>query len=269
MDIKFWKMHGAANDFILVDDRALTFPLGDRAWLARIMARRTGVGAEGLLLVQPSARADYRMRFFNPDGGEAEMCGNGARCLARFAHDRGAAPADQRIETAAGEVRAAVRGAAVCLQMPPPRDWRLRRTLTAAGRTWTYHFVNTGVPHAVVETDDLAGTDVAGTGAALRRHADFAPQGANVNFIHVAPDRTVHVRTYERGVEGETLACGTGLTASGLIAGRLGRVTPPVRLRPASGDVLTVDFTLTADGARDVTLTGPTEYVFAGTLTTP
>ena len=106
MKIPFWKMHGAANDFILVDDRALTFPAGDRAWLARIMARHTGIGSEGLLLVQPSARADYRMRFFNPDGGEADLCGNGARCLARFAHDRGAAPADQRIETAAGEVRA-------------------------------------------------------------------------------------------------------------------------------------------------------------------
>ena len=269
MQIAFWKMHGAANDFILVDDRALTFPAGDRAWLARIMARRTGVGAEGLLLVQPSAQADYRMRFFNPDGGEADMCGNGARCLARFAHDRGAAPADQRIETAAGEVRAEVRAASVRLHMPAPRDWRLHRTLTAAGRTWTCHFVNTGVPHAVLEVDDLAGVDVTRVGAALRQHADFAPRGTNVNFIRIEPDQTVRVRTYARGVEAETLACGTGLTASGLIAGRLGRVTPPVRLRPASGDELTVDFSLTPDGARDVTLTGPTAYVFEGTLTAP
>ena len=269
MNINFWKMHGAANDFILVDDRALTFPASDRAWLARIMARRTGIGAEGLLLVQPSDRADYRMRFFNPDGGEADLCGNGARCLARFAHDRGAAPTDQRIETAAGEVRAEVRGAQVRLRLPAPKDWRLHRTLTAAGQTWTYHFVNTGVPHAVLEVDDLAGMDVACMGAALRQHVDFAPQGANVDFIHVEPDRTVRVRTYERGVEAETLACGTGLIASGLIAGRLGRVTPPVRLRPASGDELTVDFSLTPDGARDVTLTGPTAYVFEGTLTAP
>ncbi|MCX6996078.1 MAG: diaminopimelate epimerase [Kiritimatiellaeota bacterium] len=213
--------------------------------------------------------ADYRMRFFNPDGGEADLCGNGARCLARFAHDHCAAPADHRIETAAGEVRAEVRGAQVRLHLPAPRDWRLQRTLTAAGQSWTYHFVNTGVPHAVLEVDDLAGVDIPRAGAALRHHADFAPQGANVNFIRIEPDRTVRVRTYERGVEAETLACGTGLTASALIAGRLGRVTPPVRLRPASGDELIVDFILTPDGARDVTLTGPTEYVFEGTLAAP
>ncbi|TAN38252.1 MAG: diaminopimelate epimerase [Verrucomicrobia bacterium] len=269
MKIPFWKMHGAANDFILVDDRAQTFPAADQAWLAQIMARHTGIGSEGLLLVQPSQQADFRMRFFNPDGGEAEMCGNGARCIARFAHDRGVAPANMQIETVAGEVRADILGARVRLHMPPPRDWQLNQRLTAEGRAWTYHFVNTGVPHVVLEADDLAVVDVARVGAAIRRHAAFAPRGTNVNFIHVEPDHAVRVRTFERGVEAETLACGTGMVACALIAGKLGRTTPPVRVQPASGDELEVHFVLTPDGARDVTLLGPAQYVFQGELNYP
>lgn len=266
MKIPFWKMHGAANDFILVDDRQQTFPATNREWLAQIMARHTGIGSEGLLLVQPSTQADFRMRFFNPDGGEAEMCGNGARCIARFAHDRGMAPANMKIETVAGEVRADILGARVRLHLPSPCAWQLNRRLTAEGREWTYHFVNTGVPHAVLEAEDLATVDVARLGAAIRRHAAFAPRGTNVNFIHVEADHTVRVRTFERGVEAETWACGTGMVAGALVAGKLGRVTPPVRIRPASGDELEVDYSLTADGAQDVTLLGPAEYVFQGEL---
>ena len=269
MKISFWKMHGAANDFILVDDRQQAFPASDQAWLAQIMARHTGVGSEGLLLVQPSDRADFRMRFFNPDGGEVELCGNGARCIARFAHDRGVAPASMKIETMAGEVRADVLGARVRLHMPPPRDWQLNRRLTAEGRELTYHFVNTGVPHAVLEAADLAVVDVARVGAAIRRHTAFLPRGTNVNFIQTTAAGEVRVRTFERGVEAETLACGTGMVASALIAGKLGRATTPVRVRPASGDELEVNFVLTPDGARDVTLLGPAEYVFQGELSYP
>ena len=269
MNIPFWKMHGAANDFLLVDDRQQTFPAADQAWLARIMVRRTGVGSEGVLLAQPSRQADFRMRFFNPDGGEAEMCGNGARCLARFAFDRGIAPARMRIETEAGIVRAEILGTRVRLELPSPRDWQCDRRLTVEGREWVYHFVNTGVPHAVLETDDLAAVDMARLGAAIRRHAAFAPRGTNVNFIHVEPNRAVRVRTFERGVEAETLACGTGMVASALVAAKLGRAVPPVRVLPASGDELEVGFVLTPEGARDVTLLGPAEYVFRGELTYP
>ena len=122
-------MHGAANDFVLVDDRAQKFPAAKKEWLAGIMARRTGVGSEGILLIQPSDKANIRMRFFNPDGGEADMCGNGARCLARLAHEIGAAPASMTIETPAGIVRAEVRGEQVLLHMTEPKDWRMNRTL--------------------------------------------------------------------------------------------------------------------------------------------
>jgi diaminopimelate epimerase len=262
-------MHGAANDFIVVDDRAGQFPLQDSRWISAITSRRTGVGSEGVLLIQPSTKADFRMRFFNPDGGEVDMCGNGARCIARLANEIGAAPDRMKIETPAGIVRAEARGDIVLLTMTEPHDWRMNRQIELFGKTCTYHFVNTGVPHVVIETDDLAGTDVQKLGSAIRYHEAFAPKGTNANFIHLSPDGFLHVRTYERGVEGETLACGTGMVACGLIAGKIGRVSPPVKIVPASGDVLEVNFVPTADGATNVTLLGPAVHVFQGNLIYP
>lgn len=269
MKIEFWKMHGAGNDFILVDDRSLTFPAGDRAWMAGVAARRTGVGCEGIILIQPSTRADFRMRFFNPDGSEVEMCGNGARCVARLAHELGAAPADMTIETVAGLLRARSTEGLVTLTLTPPRDWELDGALEAAGQRLSFSRVNSGVPHVVVEVADLAACDVRTLGAAIRRHARFAPAGTNANFIRVTGPSALDVRTYERGVEDETLACGTGIVASALTAARRGRVRPPVAVRAASGDILTVNFSLTADSAADVTLQGPAAYVFHGTLAYP
>jgi diaminopimelate epimerase len=266
MNIPFWKMHGAANDFILVDDRLLKFPISDRKWIAAISARRTGVGSEGILLIQPSSKANFRMRFFNPDGGEADLCGNGARCLARLAHEIGAAPATMSIETQAGIVRAEVQDGQVLLRMPDPKDWRMNRILTLDDHPLTYSFVNTGVPHVVLIVENLETADVREMGSQIRSHADFAPAGTNANFIQVAGPDSVRVRTYERGVEGETLACGTGMTACGLIAGKLGLVRPPVNITPASGDRLEVNYELTADGARNVTLRGPAVHVFHGEL---
>jgi diaminopimelate epimerase len=259
-------MHGAANDFIVVDDRALTFPVQDAGWLQHIMRRHTGVGSEGVLLIQPSARADFRMRFFNPDGGEVDMCGNGARCIARLAHELGVAPARMTLETGAGVVGAEMLGERVRLTMTTPKDWRLDRRLRALDREWTYSFVNSGVPHAVLCVENLEALEVQALGAAIRYHADFAPQGTNANFISVSDANTIRLRTYERGVEAETPACGTGIVAAGLIAGRTGLVRPPVKVIPASGDTLEVDFQLTADGAEKVTLFGPAAHVYRGEL---
>ncbi len=267
MNIPFYKMHGAANDFILVDDRALTFPAHDKAWLAQIAARRTGIGCEGIILIQPSATASFRMRFFNPDGSEVEMCGNGARCVARLAHELGAAPEHMSIETVAGELQAEARGENVLLFMTEPTGWRLNRTLTLEGRAIPYHFVNSGVPHAVIPVDNLEDTDVRKLGAGFRYHNDFAPKGTNANFIQISGANTLRIRTYERGVEDETLACGTGMVAAGLVAGKLGLVHPSVHIIPASGDTLEVGFELTPAGARHVTLLGPAAHVFQGTLT--
>ncbi len=259
-------MHGASNDFLVVDDRALTFPCGDSKWLAAAMARRTGVGSEGVLLIQPSKAADFRMRFFNPDGGEVDMCGNGARCIARLAHEIGAAPGTMSIETPAGIVRAEARGDLVQLFMTEPKDWLFRKTIKVEGQAFEYDFVNSGVPHAVILADDLASTDVQTLGRAIRNHADFAPKGTNANFIEITGPDSLRVRTYERGVEAETLACGTGMVACGLIAGKVGWVTPPVKITCASGDVLEVNYSPTADGATNVTLLGPALHVFRGEL---
>jgi diaminopimelate epimerase len=266
MTIDFWKMHGAANDFILVDDRKLTFPAADRGWLARVAARRTGVGCEGVILIQPSTTAHFAMRFFNPDGSEVDMCGNGARCVARLARDIGAAPARMRFTTGAGVIEAEVLGEQVRLNMTNPTDWRMNRTLALPGGARAYGFVNSGVPHVVMEVDDLDKVDVAKVGAAIRYHADFAPKGTNANFIHVTGPQSLRIRTYERGVEAETLACGTGMVAAGLVAGRMGRVKTPVRIACASGDIIEVNYTPTTDGAANVTMLGPSAYVFTGKL---
>lgn len=269
MEIQFWKMHGAANDFILVDDRQLLFPVSDRAWIAGAAQRRTGIGCEGVILIQPSARAHFRMRFFNPDGGETDMCGNGARCVARLAHDIGVAPRQMRFETGAGQIEAEIIGGQVRLGMTVPTDWRMGRSLELPDGSRPYSFVNSGVPHAVMEADDLDSVDVASVGRAVRYHKDFAPKGTNANFIKVTGPQSLRIRTYERGVEAETLACGTGMVAACLIAGRLGRVKPPVRITCASGDTLEVNYRLTGEGADQVTLLGPAAYVFKGTIAYP
>jgi len=266
MRIPFWKMHGAGNDFILVDDRALMFPVTDHDWLASIGCRRTGVGCEGIILIQPSGKAHFRMRFFNPDGGEVDMCGNGARCVARLAHEIGVAPGSMKFETGAGLIGAEIVGERVRLGMTPPRDWRLNQVLDVNGNKRPYGFVNSGVPHVVMPVEDLTGEDVAGNGAAIRYHKEFAPKGTNVNFITVTGPSALSIRTYERGVEAETLACGTGMVAAGLIAGRMGWVKAPLSITCASGDVIEVNFILTADGAEKVTMLGPAAHVFEGVL---
>uniref|UniRef100_UPI00356518DD diaminopimelate epimerase n=1 Tax=Pontiella sp. TaxID=2837462 RepID=UPI00356518DD len=198
MKIPFTKMHGAGNDFIMVDDRKRSFPVADKAFIERIASRRTGVGCDGILLIQPSERADFRMRFINPDGGEQDMCGNGARCIARLAYDLGVAAEKMAIETGAGIVKAEVLGARVRLRLTAPEG--LRQDLPVE-LEWPVDFVNTGVPHAVAWVDDVARVDVASVGKRIREHALFAPFGTNANFAAVEADGSLTVRTYERGVE--------------------------------------------------------------------
>lgn len=260
MKIPFAKMHGAGNDFVVVDDRAGRFPAADAAFVRRMAARRTGVGCEGIVLLRNSAMADIRMCFLNPDGSEVGMCGNGARCLARFAHDRGAAPAEMAIETRSGTVRAKVLGGGtVRLALPDPSDWRLGLD---AGLEQEVDFVNTGVPHAVARVARLEALDVPTLGSALRRHALFAPEGTNADFVRVESDGSLSMRTYERGVEAETLACGTGAVAAAVVAARRGWVDLPVAVHCVGGYDLVVD----SDSSEGTTLQGGAEYVFEGEI---
>lgn len=269
MNIPFWKMHGASNDFILVDDRDESFPLSDRAWLEQIASRRTGVGCEGIILIQPSDPEDFQMRFFNPDGNEVEMCGNGARCVARLAHDLGVAPPEMAFGTVAGTIRAEILGEQVRLAMTEPHGWSFDAPIQFDGTHYARHFVDSGVPHVVVPVPDLGAVDVQAFGAAIRYHDDYAPQGTNANFIEVTGPSSLSIRTYERGVEAETLACGTGIVAGALLAGKLGLVSPTVNVTPASGDLIEVGYSLTEAGAEQVTMRGPAVPVFEGVLTYP
>lgn len=266
MKQSFWKMHGAGNDFILIDDRPARFPCADTGLIQHLCNRHTGIGSEGLLLLQSSPRAHFRMRFFNPDGAEADLCGNGARCIARLARDLGLAPSSMHIETAAGALEADVVSDAVRLHLPVPTDGRYHQILAVDTLAIRYHRIHAGVPHVVIETPEMDTVDVRQTGAAIRQHAAFAPEGTNVDFMAVIGPHDLRVRTYERGVEAETPACGTGITACALVAGHLGLVTPPVRVRCLHGDTLEVNYRLTADGFADVTLMGSAAYVFEGTV---
>ena len=254
MRIRFVKMHGAGNDFVLVDDRNGTFPT-DPSLIATMGARGMGVGCEGVILVQRSSSADFRMRFFNPDGSEAELCGNGARCVAAFAREIGAAKADtMRFETLAGEVRAEiVRPGLVKVGMPDPKDLR-------------DNFVNSGVPHKIVPVDDLAATDVEGEGRRIRYSDEFAPAGTNVDFVvYRAPNR-VDIRTYERGVEAETGACGTGSVAAALVGVAQHGLSFPVKVRTVKGFELVIDGEFDGKAFRSVSLTGPVSRVFDGEI---
>jgi diaminopimelate epimerase len=263
--IPFWKMHGAGNDFILVDDRESCFPAQNAVAVADLCRRRTGIGSEGLILLQGSEVADFRMQFFNPDGGEVDMCGNGARCVARLGFDIGAAPERMTIETRAGILHAVVCNESVCLELPPPLLVEHGLSLTLpTGEGLEYAFLNTGVPHVVIQTDTVEDYPVEEHGRAVRQHAAFSPDGANVNIVSIQDERHMAVRTYERGVEGETLACGTGITACAVVAVQQGLVRSPVTVCAASGDSLEVDVGIDGDAICRLSLTGPAVYVCTG-----
>jgi diaminopimelate epimerase len=266
MTLRFTKMNGAGNDFVMIDNRGRDVQLQPEQ-IERICDRHRGIGADGILLLEPGSNgADFRMRYYNRDGGEAEMCGNGARCFARFANKIAGAAQNVSFQTPAGLIKAQLHGQSVTLQMSEPKDLRLSIELTANDKQEVIHFINTGVPHVVVSVSRVDDADVRGRGKALRRHERFSPQGANVNFIEKRGPQKIAVRTYERGVEDETLACGTGVVASALIFAAIEKVTGPISVTVRSGSELSVNFERAGDQFRNVTLTGPAEFVFEGTI---
>ena len=267
MKLAFWKMDGAGNDFVVVDNRQNAYAL-TKAQIARLCDRHHGVGADGLLAVEPAEQgADYRMRYYNADGGEAEMCGNGARCFARFASYLEDFRRDRvSFETPAGVIGASFHGEQVQIQMSAPHGLELDLELKIEGEPVAVHFLNTGVPHAVVFVGDLADLPVREWGAALRHHPHFAPKGTNVNFVHRVGTSHIAIRTYERGVEDETLACGTGTVACAILHHLRTGHAAPISVEVKSGDVLTIDFTKDSDAFKDVTLTGPAAFVFEGSV---
>ena len=264
MRLEFVKMSGAGNDFVVADNRAGQFR-ADASAIARICDRRFGVGADGILLVEPSRTADFFMRYYNADGSEAEMCGNGARCIARYYSERcSSGKRDLKFETRAGLIEAVVNGDRVRVTLSAPHDLRLGQKLALRSGVREYHFVNTGVPHAVFFTDHADREMVQEVGAEVRYHPEFAPRGTNVDWVQPLGGNAIRVRTYERGVEGETLACGTGVVAAAIVAHVVRSLTVPVVVTVQSGRVLEVDFQRIDERFHDVTLTGPAEYSFEG-----
>ena len=264
--LRFTKMNGAGNDFVIIDNRAGEVRL-DSEQIVRICDRHRGVGADGILLLEKGSNgADFRMRYYNRDGGEAEMCGNGARCFARFANKVAKAPAKISFQTPAGLIRGELQGELVALQMIEPKDLSLDIDVFASDSKEHVHFINSGVPHVVVPVSKVEDVDVRKRGEALRRHEKFSPAGANVNFIEKRGPKKISIRTYERGVEDETLACGTGVVASALIFGAAEKVDGPISVTVRSGSELTVDFKRAGDQFSNVTLTGPAEFAFEGTI---
>ena len=263
------KMSGTGNDFLMVDNRENLLKEGEAAELAKSACpRRISAGADGVILLEKSSKAghDFRMRIYNADGSEAEMCGNGSRCLSVFAAQIGAAKHTQRIETLAGSLSAtaAADGLSAKVQLSPPSKLEVKRGVDVLGESCDLYFINTGVPHAIEFSADVSKIDIRKKGACIRYHDVFKPRGTNVNFVQLMGNNTIKIRTYERGVEDETFACGTGSAAAAIAAGLVHEYTSPVKVLTAGGSTLTIHFEKQGDGVSAPFLEGGVDTVYKG-----
>ncbi len=263
--ISFHKMVASGNDFLVIDHRK-RFIKNPAAFTKKVCAWHTGVGADGILLFENSKKADFKMRIVNSDGSEAEACGNGFRCIALYAKEKMGMGSQFEFESLAGLIQAKVSGCRVSVGMVQPTELKLRGELQVSGHRLHYSFVNTGVPHTVILTEGLDKMDVDNLGRLVRYHETFKPRGTNVNFVEIKGPKEIHVRTYERGVEKETLACGTGSTASAVITSILDYTKAPVKVKTSGGEILMIDFKRENGGVSNVKLEGEASFVFEGKL---
>ena len=257
----FTKMVASGNDFIVFDNRRSNLKNGSEIAMS-ICARTTGIGADGLIFIEKSKKADYKMRIFNPDGSEAEMCGNGIRCAALYKAKKNAC-----IETLAGFLNAQIQDDGIKVRMTDPKDLQLNVNLNIDGRVYQVNYVNTGVPHAVYFVEDLESTNVRMLGRLIRYHRQFEPEGTNVDFEKILEPDAIVIRTYERGVEAETLACGTGSVASALIyhhkfVGVEG--SHMVNVQTKGDEILKVYFDYKNGSFENVWLKGKAQVVYKG-----
>ncbi len=270
--IPFFKISGSGNDFIIIDNRKGLFSNNINDLARLICRRRFSVGSDGLIIIDDSKKAHFKWRFYNADGSEVEMCGNGARCAARFANIKGIASNDITFETKAGIIRAQVNGARVRVEMCTPKDIVLDYHLPidssrlTDGRSYLVSHINTGVPHVVTFVGDLENLDVVNLGKLIRFHEKYKPDGSNANFVNILGDRQIGIRTYERGVEDETLSCGTGAVAASLISYLKGLVQSPVRVCTKGGEVLVVYFKHEDSKFTEVFLEGEVRIICSGEL---
>lgn len=262
-------MAGGGNDFVMIDNRGARIP--DPNDLARrICTRALSVGGDGLILIETSARATFRMRYFNSDGSFGAFCGNGTRCAARFAFLNVIAGRKMTIETDAGIVSAEILdGGQVTLALPPPASFRPQRPLTIGNQTIHGSSILVGVPHYVLFLrEGLWTQDIVPLGSTIRQHPDLRPDGgANVNFVTVRDAHAIEVRTYERGVEAETLSCGSGVVASAVTSALFQKVQSPVTVLTRSGVSYEVAFAIRDGRAEDVRLKGDARLIYRATIT--
>jgi len=265
--IPFTKMSGTGNDFIIIDNRRrIVEDDGLTEFIRNVCRRKMSVGADGLILIESSDKADFQWRFFNSDGSLAEMCGNGARCAARFAYLNGIAGESLSFETQAGIINGQVKDGGAKVKIPDPTDLCLDYAIDLNDGPLTVSSINTGVPHVVIMQDSVEEVDVFRLGREIRYHDAFAPAGTNVNFICTQNTGQLAIRTYERGVEDETLACGTGSIASALIASLKTNWPSPISLVTRSGETLTIYFRESDQVFTDVYLEGDARLIYTAEL---
>ncbi len=267
--IPFFKMNGSGNDFIIINNQEnvvenlIDIPI--REFVKKVCTRGMSVGADGLILIEKDDEADFRWRFYNNDGGEVEMCGNGSRCAARFAYLNKLAPLEMSFLTLAGTIKAQITGLnSVKVQLTQPKDYR--ENIELDGIELKASFINTGVPHIVYFVDSVEGIDLRNIGAKTRYHKEFEPEGTNVNFAEIIDESNIQLRTYERGVEDETLACGTGATASALVAILQNRAKSPVKVHTKSKKILTIYADVENGAIGNVFLEGDAMLTYIGTM---
>ncbi|MBI1977895.1 MAG: diaminopimelate epimerase [Candidatus Omnitrophica bacterium] len=269
-EIPYYKMAGSGNTFIVVDNRKNLIK-NPNQFAANVCKSPESGGADGVLLIEKSKEkeTDFFMRIVNADGSEAEACGNGYRCVGLYAakHLKISNPRFIRVGTLGGTVEInAASSKAIKVKMIDPFDYRAEMKIPLKDRTLTASFLNTGVPHTVIFVGDLKNVPVDEWGRLIRYHELFVPKGTNVNFVEITGKNSLSIRTYERGVEGETLACGTGSVAAAIAAHLNGRVNTPVEVLPKSGEHLKVYFDRSGSEITNVYLEGPAEFVFEGRL---
>ncbi len=266
VEVDFLKVSGAGNDFLLIDNLQSTWAIDWPPFARAVCSRPFGVGADGILVVESTDAASFSMRYFNADGSHGGMCGNGGRCVARYAVERGISEAAVRFEACGRLYQGDVNGELVTLHLPDvpsqPRAEPFQIQGNESDQGW---LIDTGSPHVVFRMDDIHDIDVVRMGRIVRNHALAGPSGTNVNFYQVDGDKLL-LRTYERGVEAETLACGTGAVATALVSSVLDGSTSPVRLRVRSGEDLHVEYIQTPNGFSALTLKGSAHFLFAGTV---
>ena len=256
-------MNGAGNDFLLIDNRENRIILS-RDQITQLCHRQQGIGADGLIFLRNGkGDGDWAWEFYNADGSDAEMCGNGARCFARYIERVAESGRNISFQTSCGVIEAVINDESVTVNLTDPNNWVLNETISTSTGDKTRHSLNTGVPHAVLFVDDADEAMVADLGMEIRHHGYFSPAGTNVNFVQVLSAGHIRVRTYERGV-GETLACGTGVSASGMISAHLNNWPSPVKVDVLGGDQLEVGFLREGDVFSAVQLIGPADFVFEG-----